>query len=140
MLINCVAYQDGKRLGDIDRREIHNYLSRPGCFVWMALRDATEEELVDAQREFDLHPLAMEDAQHGHQRPKIEEYGDSLFAVLHMVEPQGEELNVGELNVFVGPNYVLTVRSRAERLRALRADGHGGGPLLPDPQQPRDRA
>ena len=115
MLVNCVAYQDGRRIADIEPREISDYLKRPGCFVWVALKDATEAELAQAQEEFDLHPLAVEDARHGHQRPKIEEYGDSLFVVLHTVEVQGEELNVGEVDIFVGPNYVLSVRNRSER-------------------------
>jgi magnesium transporter len=115
MLVNCVAYQDGRRVADIEPTEISDYLKRPGCFVWVALKDATEVELAQAQEEFDLHPLAVEDARHGHQRPKIEEYGDSLFVVLHTVEVQGEELNVGEVSIFVGPNYVLSVRNRTER-------------------------
>jgi magnesium transporter len=115
MLINCAAYQDGKKLGDIAREEIHNYLGRAGAFVWVALKDATPEELDEMRRQFDLHELAVEDAHHGHQRPKIEEYGDSLFAVLHMVEPEGDELHVGELSIFVGNNYVLSVRNRAKQ-------------------------
>jgi magnesium transporter len=115
MLVNCVAYQDGRRIADIEPHEISDYLKRPGCFVWVALKEATEAELTSMQEEFDLHPLAVEDARHGHQRPKIEEYGDSLFVVLHTVEVQGEELLVGEVNIFVGPNYVLSVRNRTER-------------------------
>jgi magnesium transporter len=115
MLVNCVAYQEGKKLADVARHDIRNYLSRPDCFVWVALSDPSDEELVEMQDEFDLHPLAVEDARHGHQRPKIEEYGDELFMVLHMIEPAGEELHVGEVSIFVGPNYVLSVRSRAER-------------------------
>ena len=67
------------------------------------------------QQQFGLHELAVEDAHHGHQRPKIEEYGDSLFAVLHMIEPDGEELRVGELAIFVGKNYILSVRNKAEQ-------------------------
>src|SRR5688500_14682018 len=100
MLVNCVAYQDGRKLADIEKREISDYLARPGCFVWVALRDATAEELAEMQDEFDLHELAVEDARHGHQRPKIEEYGDSLFAVLHMIEQRDGEFRVGELDVF----------------------------------------
>ena len=115
MLINCVAYQDGKKLAEIGKREISAYVSRPDCFVWVALRDADEAELREMQEEFGLHELAVEDALHGHQRPKIEEYGDSLFAVLHTVEFIGEELNVGELDVFVGTNYVLSSRSRVPK-------------------------
>jgi magnesium transporter len=66
------------------------------------------------QSEFDLHELAVEDAHHGHQRPKIEEYGDSLFAVLHNLEVVSDELRVGEVDIFVGKNYVLSVRNQAE--------------------------
>jgi len=66
------------------------------------------------QREFDLHELAVEDARHGHQRPKIDEYGGSLFAVLHNIEIAGAELKVGEVDLFVGSNYVLSARNNAE--------------------------
>jgi magnesium transporter len=115
MLVNCVAYEEGRKLADIERREISDYLARPGCFVWVALRDASEAELEEMREEFDLHPLAVEDARHGHQRPKIEDYGDSLFVVLKTIEVTGEELKVGELDVFAGRNYVLSVRQGAER-------------------------
>jgi magnesium transporter len=115
MLINCAAYQDGKKLGDIRKEEIHDYLSRPGCFVWVALKDATPDELSEMQAQFGLHELAVEDARHGHQRPKLEEYGDSLYAVVHTVEPDGDELRVGEVSIFVGRNYVLSVRNRTEQ-------------------------
>ena len=115
MLVTCAVYQDGKKLAEITKREIHEYLHRPNCFVWVALRDAGDEELLEMQEEFGLHDLAVEDARHGHERPKIEEYGDSLFAVLHIVEKAGDDLSVGELDIFVGRNYVLSVRNRAER-------------------------
>lgn len=115
MIVNCVAYQDGRRLANIPVSEIHSYISHKDCFVWVALNDATTEELQSMQEEFGLHDLALEDAQHGHQRPKIEEYDASLFTVLHMIERSGDELTVGEVGIFVGANYVLSVRSRAER-------------------------
>jgi magnesium transporter len=115
MLVNCVAYQEGRKLADIDKREISEYLARPGCFVWVALRDATDDELSEMQQEFDLHPLAVEDARHGHQRPKIEEYGDMLFVVLQTIEVVGDELKLGEVDIFVGRNYVLSVRQRSEQ-------------------------
>jgi magnesium transporter len=115
MLINCAAYQEGRKVADIQPKEIHEYVRRPECFVWVALYEPTSEELETMQREFGLHELAVEDARKGHQRPKIEEYGDSLFVVLHTVELAGDELKVGEVDIFVGPNYVLSVRSRTER-------------------------
>jgi len=115
MLVNCVAYQDGKKLADIAKEDISNYVSRPECFVWVALKDPTHEELAEMQEEFGLHELAVEDARHGHQRPKIEEFGDSLFAVLHNVEITDGTLHVGEVDVFVGRNYILSVRNNVEQ-------------------------
>jgi len=115
MLINCVAYQDGKKLADIAIKDISDYVSHPECFVWVALADPDPAELDAMKTEFGLHALAVEDAHHGHQRPKIEEYGDSLFCVLHTVGITGEELTVGEVAIFVGPNYVLSVRSHTDQ-------------------------
>ena len=119
MLVNCVAYQDGRRLADIPLREIHTYLARPGTFVWVALHEPTGEELAEMREEFDLHPLAVEDASHHHAtvaRPKVEEYGDQLFVVMNTTEfLPTDEINVGEMDVFVGRNFVLSVRRRTER-------------------------
>ena len=115
MLINCVAYEDGKRLADSTIEDISDYLLRPGCFVWVAMRNAGVAELAQMQEEFGLHELAVEDALRGHQRPKIEEYGDCLFVVMHLIEVVDGELNLGEVAVFVGPNYVLSTRSRSQQ-------------------------
>jgi len=115
MLINCAVYKSGKKLADIRKEDIHNYLGMPGCFVWVAIKDATPEELAEMQGQFGLHELAVEDASHGHQRPKLEEYGDSLYAVVHTVEAAGDELKVGELSIFAGRNYLLSVRNRSEQ-------------------------
>jgi magnesium transporter len=115
VLINCVAYQNGRKLADIPVDQIHLFVNEPDCFVWVALKDPEPAELEAMQKEFGLHELAVEDARHGHQRPKIEEYGESLFVVLQIVEPSDGDLNVGELAIFVGKNYVLSVRSRARR-------------------------
>lgn len=113
MLINCVAYHEGRKLADLDIEEISDYLEKPGCFVWVALRDATPDELEKMREEFGLHPLAIEDANHGHQRPKVEEYGDSLFAVIHLIELEHAEVKIGEVDIFVGHNFVLSVRNRS---------------------------
>jgi magnesium transporter len=115
MLINCIAYQDGKKLADIPTQEISTYLGRPGTFVWVALKDPEPAELQEMKAEFGLHELAVEDAQLGHQRPKLEEYGDSIFAVMHLIELVEQDLNVGEIAVFVGHNYVLSVRTRSQQ-------------------------
>ncbi|NMG34306.1 magnesium/cobalt transporter CorA [Azoarcus sp. TTM-91] len=115
MLINCIAYQHGHKLADLEVEQISDYLAKPDCFVWVALKDATAEELATMKHEFNLHELAIEDAAHGHQRPKIEEYGDEVFAVMHLVEEHEGQLHVGEVDVFVGPNYILSVRSGSKQ-------------------------
>ena len=119
MLVNCVAYQNGKKLGDIQIEDISEYVSRPDCFVWVAMFEPSSSELDQMAEEFGLHPLAVDDARNGHQRPKIEEYEDSLFAVLHTVELTAEgarsPLRVGEVALFVGKNYILSVRLRTEK-------------------------
>jgi magnesium transporter len=114
MLVNCVAYDRGEKLADIPVSDIRHHLVNPGGFVWVALKDPTEEELRSLQEEFNLHELAIEDARHGHQRPKIEEYGAALFVVLQMVEWPGDDLLTGEVAIFVGPRYIVTVRRGAQ--------------------------
>ena len=115
MLVSCSAYQDGAKLGDIGPEAIRDHIDRPECFVWVALHDPAPGELAALQHQFGLHELAVEDAQVGHQRPKIEEYGESLFAVLHMIEMEGTDLKVGEVDIFAGKNFILSARSRAEK-------------------------
>ena len=115
MLINCVAYQDGKKLADISKEDISEYVNRPECFVWVALKDPDAAELAEMQSEFGLHELAVEDSRHGHQRPKIDEFGNSLFVVLHNPVVTGDDLAVGEVDIFVGPNYILSVRNDVEQ-------------------------
>ena len=116
MLLNCVAYTEGTKLADIPVSEVGRHLALPGTMVWVALRDASHEELVQMQQEFGLHDLAVEDSLHGHQRPKIEEYGATVFAVLHMLEfSPTDSLEVGEVHIFAGPNFVLSVRNRSRQ-------------------------
>ena len=115
MLVNSSAYQDGRIVADhIPIEKISDYVKRPECFVWVAIKDPEPGELEAMQEEFGLHPLAVDDAHRGHQRPKVEEYGDSLFAVIQIPQLKGNEIEVGEVDVFVGRNYVLSVRHRAE--------------------------
>ncbi|MBS0319347.1 MAG: magnesium/cobalt transporter CorA [Proteobacteria bacterium] len=118
MLINCVAYQDGRKLADIPVEDISDYVSRPDCFVWVALADPSASELSLMQEEFGLHELAVEDARASHQRPKLEEYGDMLFCVMRTIErgaPPENELIEGQVSVFVGKNYVLSVRQKSRQ-------------------------
>lgn len=137
MLVNCAVYERGKKLADIPKEEIHLHLGKPDRFVWVALRDPTPAELEDMQGAFGLHELAVEDALHGHQRPKIEEYGDCLFTVLRTTElVEGSDSHEGEVNIFTGVDYVLSirkrtrlgfamVRERCEREPHLLAEGPG---------------
>ena len=115
MLINCVAYENGRKLADITVEAISEYLRRPGCFVWVALKDPGPGELAVMEHEFGLHELAIEDARKTNQRPKIDEYGDEIFCVLKTIEIAGDEFQVGEIDVFVGLNYVLSVRNGTQR-------------------------
>lgn len=115
MLINCVAYQDGKKLSDIPIVDISEFIILPNAFVWVALKDAEQSELLEMQHEFGLHELAVEDARVGHQRPKIEEYGESLFVVVHSVELIGGEMRIGEVDIFVGDTYVLSNRNNYDQ-------------------------
>jgi magnesium transporter len=122
MLVNCVAYQDGRKIADIGVGDIDGYVVRPDTLVWVAIKDPEPAELEAMRDEFGLHELAVEDARHGHQRPKIEEYGDSLFVVLHTVDLEDGDLATGEVAVFVGPNYVLSVRRDSKKgFAAVRA-------------------
>jgi magnesium transporter len=114
VIVNCVVYEGGQKLSDIPLTEVRANLARRDCFVWVALKDPTPDELAALQEEFGLHELAIEDAQKGHQRPKIEEYGPSLFIVLRLIERAGSDLQTGEVAVFCGPQYVISVRRDAQ--------------------------
>lgn len=123
MLINCAAYQSGKKLDDISIEAISDYLAKPECFVWVALKDPDAGEMAAMKEEFDLHALAIEDVMNADQRPKIEEYGDTLFCVIHTIELDDDgEVVTGQVNIFAGPNFVLSVRHRAQQnLMGVRA-------------------
>ena len=130
MLISCVAYENGKRLGDVPVAEIRAYRGRPGCFIWVALKDPEPGEILEMQNEFDLHDLAVEDAQRGHQRPKLDEYGNQLFAIVQTIEQDaGGDLHAGQAAIFVGPDFVLTVR---QATRVGFADVRSRTELEPD--------
>lgn len=116
MLVSCVVYRQGKKLDEIPISKISEYLDDQENFVWVAIKDPDESELRAMQEEFNLHELAVEDARHGHQRPKIEEYGNSVFVILHTIEcDEHGHMKGGEVAIFAGPNYVLSVRQRTEK-------------------------
>jgi magnesium transporter len=112
-IVNCAAYRQGKKLGPVEFDALAGVLSEPGTFVWLGLHEPDLALLRKVQQAFGLHDLAVEDALDAHQRPKLETYGDSVFVVLNTAQLVGEEVVVGETHLFVGPNYVVSVRHGA---------------------------
>lgn len=108
--VNCSVYLHGRKVDQIAIDGISDALEDEDSFVWLGLVEPDKELLERVQEEFDLHELAVEDAQKAHQRPKIEEYGDTLFVVLHTVMLAGATIHFGETHVFVGRRFVVTVR------------------------------
>ena len=81
-IVNCAAYAEGKRIADVSLGDVHDVLQEKEQFVWIGLHEPSEDILVKVQKEFNLHELAVEDAHTAHQRPKLEQYGNSIFVVL----------------------------------------------------------
>ena len=115
MVRNLACYdRDGRRGPEITLEQISDVLARDdGGYVWVGLYEPDETLLAKMQEEFNLHPLAVEDALKAHQRPKVEQYGDSLFLVLHTAQVVKGQIEFGETHVFIGPRYLLTVRHGA---------------------------
>jgi magnesium transporter len=114
MVINCVAYSSTGERRDIALDDISETLAADGKgFVWVGTMEPDEPLMQTLQLEFGLHELAVEDAHHAHQRPKIEVYGDSLFIVLHTAQAVNGEIAFGETHIFLGPRYLVTVRHGA---------------------------
>jgi magnesium transporter len=137
-VVNCVAYVNGYRSGELTLDDLATAVTRERCFVWLGLYEPSEEVLARVQRQFGLHDLAVEDAHHAHQRPKLELYGETLFVVLRTGQFIGETRHIefGETHVFVGPRFVVSVRhgslrshadlrSRCEMTPRLLAKGPG---------------
>ena len=111
-VVNCAAYAGGRRVTDVEIEDISEVLKQQDRFIWIGLHEPKEALLRQIQQEFGLHDLAIEDALSAHQRPKLERYGDSLFVVLRTVYMNHEpgDMEFGETHLFVGPNYVISVR------------------------------
>jgi len=124
-VVQAALYRDGVRISSPATladtyREL---LDQPSGMAWIGLARPTEGELLSLAAEFDLHPLAVEDAMEAHQRPKLERYGDTLFVVLRAARylDAPEEVDFGELHVFLGPDFLITVRhGAAPDLSAVR--------------------
>ncbi|WP_405960001.1 magnesium and cobalt transport protein CorA [Streptomyces sp. NBC_00024] len=124
-VVEAALYQDGVRVSShATLADTYRELREaPAGMAWIGLARPTEGELLSLAAEFDLHPLAVEDAMEAHQRPKLERYGDTLFVVLRAARylDAPEEVDFGELHVFVGPDFVITVRhGAAPDLSAVR--------------------
>ncbi|MEU0026204.1 CorA family divalent cation transporter [Streptomyces sp. NPDC006335] len=124
-IVQAALYRDGVRVSSPATladtfRELRE---QPSGMAWIGLARPPESELLSLAEEFDLHPLSVEDAMEAHQRPKLERYGDTLFVVLRAARylDASEEVDFGELHVFVGPDFVITVRhGAAPDLSAVR--------------------
>ena len=124
MIVDSAVYRDGTRIAETASFEELAAAARRGMGVaWIGLHEPTEQELTAIAREFELHELAVEDAVHAHQRPKLEWYGEVLFLVLRPARylDETETVEFGEIHVFVGPNFVITIRhGEASELGRLR--------------------
>ncbi|MFF3488697.1 magnesium and cobalt transport protein CorA [Streptomyces sp. NPDC002701] len=144
-VVDCAVYENGARIpGQIALPTILDRIDPDaGRFAWIGLYEPTAAQLQQVADAFDLHPLAVEDAVHAHQRPKLERYGDTLFLVLktivyvdhEQVTASSEIVDTGEIMVFAGPGFAITVRHGSappleEVRRRLEADAHqlGHGP------------
>jgi magnesium transporter len=113
VIVDCAVYRDGRRTkGPEDLSDALDQARAGGGFVWIGLHEPGEREFAHVTEEFRLHPLAVEDALKAHQRPKLEVYDDSLFLVLKPVvyEPESDAVSSGEVMVFLGDGFVVTVR------------------------------
>ena len=134
-VVTCAAYAGGRRVADVPLEQIHEVLCRTDGFIWIGLYEPEEALLRVVQREFGLHDLAIEDAHRAHQRPKLEQYEDSLFVVLRtaqLLDTDGQRcVAFGETHVFVGRHYVVTVRHGSQRSHTeLRARCEASPTLL----------
>jgi magnesium transporter len=142
VIVDCAVYEQGRRRdGATPVHEAMEACREPGAFTWIGLYEPTEEEFDSIRREFELHDLAVEDAIHAHQRPKIEQYGDMVFIVLktaRYVDPT-EVITLGEILIFLGHDYIITVRhGEASDLHPVRIQlerqpellAHGPGAVL----------
>jgi len=112
-LVDSVVYRDGKRIGDISIADVGEAVKQAGTFLWFGLHEPDDAVLRQIQQAFGLHELAIEDAHHAHQRPKIEAYSNSLFIVLKSAQLQGSQVVYGETHLFVGSNFLVSVRHGA---------------------------
>jgi magnesium transporter len=129
VIVDSAVYRQGKRIVDDlppgELARVRKLATEPGDFVWVGLHQPSEEELSTVEQEFGLHPLAVEDAFTAHQRPKLERYEDTLFLTLKTLwyVDADDAVETGEINMFVGPDFVITVRhGSGSELHTARRD------------------
>ena len=113
MIVDRAVYCDGRRTAEPDDfAELHAACQAKDAIAWLGLYEPSKEEFSAVAREFGLHELAVEDAVKAHQRPKLERYRDTLFIVLRPARyvDETETVVFGEVEIFVGPQFVITVR------------------------------
>jgi magnesium transporter len=114
VIVDCAVYDDGvRRAGAWSVADAARAVrERDGTFVWVGVLDPGNDELADVAKQFELHPLAVEDAEHAHQRPKLERYDDNLFAVFKTVRyvDSAEVIDLGDVMLFLGDGFVVSVR------------------------------
>jgi magnesium transporter len=123
VIVDMALYENGlRRPGDVDLEQAYEACRGPECFAWIGLFEPTEEEFDSVRREFNLHELAVEDAIKAHQRPKLEVYDDTLFVVLKTARyvDEVDEVELGEIQIFVGDGFIVTVRHGETRLHDVR--------------------
>ncbi len=112
-VIAAAAYSAGRKIQDIPMEESGAWATKPGHFVWVGIHEPDEAELRQLQKQFGLHELAVEDALKAHQRPKLEQYGDTAFLVLRTAFCLDGHIALGETEIFVGRGYIISVRHGA---------------------------
>ncbi|TIL73465.1 MAG: magnesium and cobalt transport protein CorA [Mesorhizobium sp.] len=109
-IVASSVYTAGRRVADIPIEEAGEWAKKPGHVVWIGLLEPDRDLLLRVQAQFHLHDLAIEDAEHPHQRPKIEQYGDALFIVARTAQLIDRRVTFGETHLFVGAGYIVSVR------------------------------
>jgi magnesium transporter len=125
VIVDMALYENGlRRPGEPDLEQMYEACRSPECFAWIGLFEPSEEEFESVRREFNLHELAIEDAIKAHQRPKLEVYEDehSLFIVLKTARyvEGGPAVETGEIQVFIGDGFIVTVRHGETKLHDVR--------------------
>ncbi len=123
MIVDCAVYEHGERReGMLELKDVVEYCHREDSFVWIGLFEPSAEEIDAVAREFGLHEVAVEDAIHAHQRPKLEVYGDTIFLVLKTARyvDSEEVVEFGEVLVFMGEGFIVTVRHGEADLHEVR--------------------